>query len=263
MKLKFLFCFIFFGSTLSAQITRFEQSNGTESAPYFEGIKWWENFAKKHSDVSLEKNRSTDIGQPLHLITMTNFPKTITKEAISNKTIILINNAIHPGEPCGVDASVKLAKQFLEDNVLPEKLTVAIIPMYNIGGATNRSCCSRANQFGPEEYGFRGNARTLDLNRDFIKCGSKNARAFVKLFREWDPNVFVDTHTSNGADYQHVMTLITTQTDKLNPALGQFVVDEMRPKLFEGMKGKNYPMVPYMHGIGKTPKEGIMDYLKV
>jgi hypothetical protein len=30
----------------------------------------------------------------------------------------------------------------------------------------NRNSTSRTNQNGPEEYGFRGNARNFDLNRD-------------------------------------------------------------------------------------------------
>ncbi len=179
----------------------------------------------------------------------------------TKETVLLINNAIHPGEPCGVDACVKMARTWLREGKIPDKLTLVIIPMYNIGGGTNRSCCSRANQNGPDEYGFRGNARNLDLNRDFIKMDSKNAFSFVEIFRQWDPNVFVDTHTSNGADYQHVMTLITTQTDKLGH-LGKYVKEEMTPVLYKNMSKSGYDMVPYMHGIGKTPDEGIQDYLE-
>ena len=96
------------------------------------------------------------------------------------------------------------------------------IPQYNVGGASRRNCCTRANQDGPEGYGFRGNAANLDLNRDFIKMDSRNAEAFVALFRAMDPDVFVDTHTSNGADYPYTMTLITTQEDKAGPVWVRF-----------------------------------------
>ena len=97
------------------------------------------------------------------------------------------------------------------------------VPLYNVDGALNRNDTSRVNQDGPEQFGFRGNARHLDLNRDFIKCDSTNARSFNLLFARWDPDVFVDTHTSNGADYQHTMTLIATQPDKLGGTLGAFL----------------------------------------
>ena len=85
------------------------------------------------------------------------------------------------------------------------------IPVYNVDGALSRQDTSRVNQNGPEAFGFRGNARHLDLNRDFIKADSLNARTFAQVFTRWDPDVMVDTHTSNGADYQHVVTLIATQ----------------------------------------------------
>ena len=206
----------------------------------------------------------SDCGKNLHLFVINKsgkFEATQIDRTVQN--VLLINNAIHPGEPCGVDASIKLARELVRNpKKLPDNLVITIVPIYNIGGASNRNCCSRANQNGPEEYGFRGNARNLDLNRDFIKCDSENARAFVGFFRAWNPDVFVDTHTSNGADYQHVMTLITTQTDKLNPVLSEFVVNQMRPHLLQEMEKKKYPVVPYVHTIKKTPDNGIKDYLE-
>jgi hypothetical protein len=201
----------------------------------------------------------TDAGNPLHVFHVSN---KIGPEARKKQVRILINNAIHPGEPCGVDASVKLVKELLRNDKLPDNIWIGIIPMYNISGAKNRSCCSRANQNGPEEYGFRGNAQNLDLNRDFIKADSKNAKSFAQIFDVFDPDIFIDTHTSNGADYQHVMTLITSQTDKMEKGLGDFMKNTFTPHLFEVMNNKGYPLVPYMHMVGKTPETGIFDYLE-
>ena len=70
-----------------------------------------------------------------------------------------------------------------QDSVkIPENVVIATIPVYNIGGALNRNSFSRTNQNGPQAYGFRGNARNYDLNRDFAKADTKNARAFYKIF---------------------------------------------------------------------------------
>ena len=96
---------------------------------------------------------------------------------------------------------------------------------------------------GPESYGFRGNAANLDLNRDFVKMDSRNAEAFVRLMHAVDPDVFVDTHTSNGADYPYTMTLITTQPDKW-PVLGPFLREIMEPDLMQRMKEHGWPTVP-------------------
>lgn len=103
------------------------------------------------------------------------------------------------------------------------------------------------NQNGPLEYGFRGNAQNLDLNRDFTKCDSKEARSFARLFHWLDPDIFIDNHVSDGADYQHTMTLLTTQYDKLGAGLGKWLRDEFEPQLYQGMADKKWDMVPYVN----------------
>lgn len=177
---------------------------------------------------------------------------------------LLITNAIHPGEPDGVDASIAWIRDVLsdpEERRLLEELVVAIVPHYNNDGALVRTSCSRANQNGPEFYGFRGNARNLDLNRDFIKMDSRNAFAFVRLFHAMDPDVYIDTHTTNGADYVYPMTLITTQPDKAGQ-LGWFLRDVADPALYAAMEAAGYPMAPYVSTRGETPESGIIGFLE-
>src|SRR4030095_14193681 len=133
-----------------------------------------------------------------------------------NKRIILINNGIHPGEPDGIDASMLLVRDIVTGKKkLPDNVVLAIIPVYNIGGCLNRSDNYRVDQNGPNAFGFRGNSQNLDLNRDFVKSDSRDARAFATIFHLVDPDVLVDNHVSNGADYQHVMTLLCAQHNKL------------------------------------------------
>ncbi|MCB0684129.1 MAG: hypothetical protein KDC32_24970, partial [Saprospiraceae bacterium] len=135
-----------------------------------------------HEALAVRTYGDTDAGFPLHLAILSidgDFdPVSLRKKG---KRILFINNAIHPGEPCGVDATMMLLQDYLLDPARREALenvVVIAIPFYNIGGGLNRGSFSRANQEGPIEYGFRGNARNLDLNRDFIKCDSRNARTF-------------------------------------------------------------------------------------
>lgn len=61
-----------------------------------------------------------------------------------------------------------------------------------------------------------GNAQNLDLNRDFIKNDSREAKEFARIFQFLNPDILVDNHVSDGADYQHTMTLLTSQHSKLN-----------------------------------------------
>ena len=78
---------------------------------------------------------------------------------------------------------------------VPKNVVVIAIPVYNIGGLLNRNATSRANQNGPEEYGFRGNARNFDLNRDFIKTDTRNTQAFTQIFHYFSP-LFCKTYCS-------------------------------------------------------------------
>ena len=246
--------------------TPFEMSNGKNTATYEQAIDYYKYLDKKHKEIKLLEYGSTDAGKPLHLVVISKekiFNPVKIKE--KNKRIILINNAIHPGEPCGVDASMMLARDVLkkkEFNALLDHVVIIIIPVYNIGGALNRSCCTRANQVGPEEQGFRGNAKNLDLNRDFIKADSKNARTFHQIFQEWQPDIFLDTHTTNGADYQHVMTLISTQKDKLHPILSEYMQASLEPSLYSMMAKDSFPITPYVFSKEEIPDSGLIGFLE-
>ncbi|HEX2534814.1 MAG TPA: hypothetical protein VHK69_13805, partial [Chitinophagaceae bacterium] len=173
------------------------------------------------------------------------------------KTILLINNGIHPGEPDGIDASMLLVRDIVTGGYrLPSSVVLAIIPVYNIGGALNRSMDYRVDQNGPEAFGFRGNSQNLDLNRDFIKADSKEALSFSRLFQRLDPDLFIDNHVSNGADYQHIMTLLTTQHHKLGGPMGRLLHQQMEPSVYERMKVKGYDLIPYVNHSSATPDKG-------
>ena len=214
---------------------------------YEETISWYNHLDKKYKKAKLITYGETDIGKPLHLFVISSDKDfDPTKYRSKGKCMIMINNSIHPGEPCGVDASIKFADDLLRENKIPRNIIIGIIPAYNIGGVLNRNSTTRANQNGPEEYGFRGNARNLDLNRDFIKLDSENAKSITKIFHEWKPDFFIDTHTTNGADYQHIMTLISPHPLNFPPALQSFVKNVLIPSLYSSMDEMNYPMVPYV-----------------
>ena len=210
---------------------------------YNQIIDFYKNLDDQYPNAKLLEYGKADCGFPIHLFVI-DANENFSPDGQDNKAVILINNGIHPGESCGVDASMNLAKNLLESGKIPENVILAIIPIYNIGGALNRNSNSRANQNGPEEYGFRGNAKNLDLNRDFIKVDSKNARAFIRIFREWKPEIFIDTHTSNGADYQYIFTLLSTQKNKLNPVLSSYLTKDLESFIFKQMKEKGFPATP-------------------
>ena len=270
MKKLLIVVFIFSGRFIFCQImtTKFEQTNAKQSPTYSEIIDWWQKLDKQSEYVKLLTMGMTDAGFPLHLVVVSG-DKDFNFESLrkKNKRIILINNGIHPGEPDGIDASMLLVRDLISLTGksgngfrLPSNVVLAIIPVYNIGGCLNRSPNYRIDQNGPAEKGFRGNSQNLDLNRDFIKCDSKEAKAFAEIFHLVDPDVFVDNHVSDGADYQHVMTLLTSQHNKLGGIMGDYLEKEFDPVLYRLMKEKGFDMVPYVNSFGDTPENGWPEY---
>ena len=214
-------------ATAQLKETVFEKSGGKSTATYFEAIEFYQELAESSEFIQIKEMGLTDSGYPLHLVTFDvdqNFD--FKKSYDQGKSIVLVNNGKHPGEPDGIEASMMLLRDLAAEGSKRDQfqdIVLAIIPIYNIGGALNRNSSSRANQNGPDEYGFRGNAQNYDLNRDFIKADTRNAKAFYEIFHTVNPDVFIATHVSNGADYQYAITHLATQHSKAGSEMGPFI----------------------------------------
>lgn len=256
---KLLLHFLF-PLTLMAQqkhLTPYEKGNGNQTATYEETIAYYESLDKNFASIAMQTMGLTDSGEPLHIVTYNpdktfDFPQ-LQKE----KAILLINNGIHPGEPDGIDATMLLFRDLATGKIkLPKNTVIVTIPIYNIGGALNRNSTSRVNQNGPESFGFRGNARNYDLNRDFIKSDTRNARSFAEIFQLVYPDVFIDNHVSNGADYQYTLTYIATHYQKLGGKAGNYFNTEMYPAILKDLQSQKTEPVPYVNIYNKTPENG-------
>jgi hypothetical protein len=252
----------------SEYITPFEKGNGNQTTTWAECIAFYESLAQRFPNIlHFEQIGISDAGVPLHA-GVVSVDGVFDRERIKRegRPVFFNNNGIHPGEPEGVDGCMALVRDFCLE---PARLAALgntvflFVPLYNVDGSLNRNDTSRVNQDGPESFGFRGNSINLDLNRDFIKCDSLNAQAFNKLFAAWDPDVMVDTHTSNGADYTYTMTLIHTQPDKLGSELGGFLRQSMLPVIYQQMDARGWPTCPYVNPIKDSPDDGIADFLEV
>jgi hypothetical protein len=247
--------------------TPFEQGNRNQTATWAQTVAFYEQLAAAYPQVlRFWQIGTSDQGIPMHagVITADGVLNPHTLKA-QGRPVFFNNNGIHPGEPEGIDACMALVRDLCTQAAKRAALgnTVFLfIPLYNVDGSRNRQATSRVNQDGPESFGFRGNALHLDLNRDFIKCDSVAAQVFNRFFTAWDPDVMVDTHTSNGADYSYTMTLIPTQSDKLGGGLGDFLRDTMVPAILEGMTERDWPTCPYVNPIKRTPDDGIEEFLE-
>jgi len=265
MRFLFLLILLFVSNTYAQKFqTVFEKSNGTKTSTYHEVITFYSELSQKYKEISLLEMGETDSGYPLHLVVF-DIDGKINLEDLkkTNKSTILINNGIHPGEPDGIDASMMLLRDIVQKDQLKEKyknLIICVIPVYNIGGSLNRNSHSRVNQNGPKSYGFRGNARNFDLNRDFVKSDTKNAKAFAEIFHWIDPDIFVDNHVSNGADYQYTLTHLFTQHNKLGGELGAFLNQEMMTEIEKDLQNKGLIITPYVNVFNRVPDGGFSQF---
>jgi hypothetical protein len=260
LTLFFLISFVSYSQ--EKYLTPFEKGNGNQSTTYEECIAYYQKLDSAFETISVKEMGKTDSGEPLHIVIFNPDKQFNFSQINKDKAVILVNNGIHPGEPDGIDATMMLLRDLATKKVSVPKNTVLVaIPVYNIGGSLNRNSHSRANQNGPEEYGFRGNSRNYDLNRDFIKTDSKNSKSFQEIFHLVNPDMFIDNHVSNGADYQYTFTCIATQHQRLGGKLGEFYKTEMHPAIVKDLKKKDIESVPYVNIHGDKPDEGFAQFM--
>ena len=241
--------------------TFFEKGNGNTSADYSEIQRYYNLLDADFESIKFKKMGLTDSSEPLHIVVYSSDKNFDFNNLATKKTVILINNGIHAGEPDGIDATMQLFRDMaLKKIKMTDDVVVVAIPVYNIGGCLNRNSTSRVNQNGPEEYGFRGNARNFDLNRDFIKSDTKNTKSFIEIYQLLKPAIFIDNHVSNGADYQYALTYIMSEPKKLGNILGEYLKNEVTAAITQNLKIKNIETTPYVNVDGTTPDSGFKQF---
>lgn len=246
--------------------TVFEKSDGTKTGTYDEVMRFYQKLDSAYPAIKVYKIGLTDSGEPITLVTYNpkNPDRTLESEfsKIPDTYKLLINNGIHPGEPDGIDATMMLLRDAAQGTIkIPSTIWLGAVAVYNIGGAQNRNSTSRTNQNGPESYGFRGNARNYDLNRDFIKADSRNAQSFAQLYHNIDPEMFIDNHVSNGADYQYTLTHLFTQHNKMGGKLGEYIHNSLQPQLEDSLAAKNWDITPYVNVFNQVPETGFSQFM--
>ena len=122
------------------------------------------------------------------------------------RPVVLMQGGIHAGEIDGKDAGFLLLRQLLDGSVaggLLSRVTFVFVPVFNVDGHERFGRWNRPNQTGPEEMGWRTTAQNLNLNRDYVKADAPEMRAMLRLLGEWDPILYADLHVTDGAQFEH------------------------------------------------------------
>ncbi len=175
--------------------------------------------------------------------------KTPEEIRAKGRVIILIESCIHAGEPDGKDASMI----FLRDMIVGKKnidllddVSFLFVPVFNVDGHENFTALNRINQNGPQELGTRNTSQQLNLNRDFLKADAPEMKAWLKMYNYWLPEMFIDVHVTNGADFQYVMTYaIDNMTDNMEHGITAWSRDIYEKQLCERMEKVGFPIFVY------------------
>ncbi len=207
-----------FAQDARALTTASERSDFTQTGRYDEVIALCEAFAAAHPDaVRCETFGTTPEGRPMKLlVATTSGARTPAQARERGLPVLLVQGGIHAGEIDGKDAGFLLLREVLEGKAAPDaldKVVLLFVPVFNVDGHERFGRWNRPNQRGPEEMGWRTTAQNYNLNRDYMKADAPEMQAMLRLVDAWDPVVTMDLHVTNGAKFEHDISI---QVEPLN-----------------------------------------------
>ena len=180
------------------------------------------------------------------------------------RPVVWVQGGIHPGEIEGKDAALMLLRDFAVTGKLPhllDKVVLVYIPVFSVDGHENSSPYHRINQNGPESMGFRGQSQYLNLNRDYVKADAPEMRDWLKLWQHWQPDLLMDIHTTDGADYQYDLTWYLEDAHKLDPAINAWQQDFFVNKVMPAYDKRGHLQSIYLEfQDGRDPRKGIENF---
>ncbi|MDP2303358.1 MAG: M14 family metallopeptidase [Ignavibacteria bacterium] len=262
---------VIFKGTIFSQVisksdweTKFEKSNYLSSPNYEETNNYFKKLETHSPYAKIISIGKSPQGRDINTIIVSKDkyfnPKSAKK---SGKPIVLIICGIHSGEIEGKDAGMLLLREILvtkEKEKYLDNSILLFVPIFSVDGHERSSNYNRINQNGPTEMGWRTTAQNLNLNRDWIKADAPEMQAMLKFFSTWLPDFFVDSHTTNGADYQYTITYGIEKFRTLYPALSNEVMNSFIPFMESRMNEEGYLIAPYVGFKDGVLEKGIVDW---
>jgi murein tripeptide amidase MpaA len=243
--------------------TRAERTGWHETADYDETMRFCKQLEAGSQWVRFVTYGTSGQGRPLPLLIVSR-QRAFTPEAAraTGKPVVLIQNGIHAGEIEGKDACLALVRDMAVLKTRPELLDSAIVlvlPIYSVDAHERRGHYNRLNQNGPDPTGWRATPVGLNLNRDYMKAEAPETRALLaNVYEKWWPELLVDDHTTDGADYQHDVTYAFAHGAGVPLALDHWYEDAFEGRVVPALARMGHLPAPYLSfRKGNDPKSGI------
>jgi murein tripeptide amidase MpaA len=244
-------------------LTRAERTLWKQTSDYDEMMRMCRSFEAGSRWVKLEIIGRSGQGRDIPMIILSK-DRAFTPDAARalGKPVVLIQNGIHAGEIEGKDASGMLLRDIAvlhKYDALLDSLTLLVIPVFSVDAAERRSHWNRINQNGPDEMGWRHTPIGLNLNRDYTKLDAPEMRALIgTVYTRWWPELLVDNHTTDGADYRYDITYATNHGAGVPPSLDRWYADAIEKGMVERLAERGHLVSPYLdYKTGNDPRGGI------
>jgi Zinc carboxypeptidase len=230
-------------SQLGAQVTRAERTDFRETSSYADVMIFLDSLQHRTADIRIGTLAISPEGRPIPYVLAAR-PMVASPAAAhrSRKLIVYLQANIHAGEVEGKEAAQMLLRDLTVGPLRPllDKMILFVVPIYNADGNDHfaEGEKNRPGQNGPPRVGQNTNGQGLNLNRDYVKMEAPETRGSAALLRNWDPDLFIDLHTTNGSYHGYVLTYAPGLNPNRNPA-ADFVRDHLLPAVRERMQRRH------------------------
>jgi murein tripeptide amidase MpaA len=214
-------------------ITPSEKTDFRTTPSYDETMAWLRKLAAAAPELKMISLGKSPEGRDIWMVVASR-DKNFTPDELrkSGKAIVLAQAGIHPGEIDGKDAGLMLLRDMTVRGTkrdLLEHANFLFVPIFNVDGHERSSKFGRVNQRGPEEVGWRTNSKNLNLNRDYAKIDTPEMEAMIRALNQWQPDLYVDIHVTDGADYQYDITFGFNGAGGHSPAIASWLERTFTP----------------------------------
>jgi len=224
-------------------ITPGELSGLTESPTYAETMNWLEKLVADSENLKLVTIGQSEQNRPIQMVIASKDQEfEATKLSTSKKPLIFFQAGIHAGEIDGKDAGMMLLRDISQGRkaALLDDANLLFIPILNVDGHERRSEFGRVNQRGPREMGWRTNAQNLNLNRDYTKLETSGVHAVARVINEFDPDLYIDIHVTDGADYQYDITYGFVESGGYSPEISKWLKTNFKPEVDQALQDQGH-----------------------
>lgn len=229
--------------TLLAQQSRPERTNWTETSAYTDVITFLDSLRLRGADIQVGELGRSPEGKSIPYVLasrpLVTDPATAHR---SGKPVVWLQANIHAGEVEGKEAAQMLLRDLTLGALRPllDSVILVVVPIYNSDGNDRWAAgeLNRPGQNGPAVVGMRANGQGLDLNRDYVKSEAPETRGAAALMAAWDPDVFIDLHTTNGSYHGYLLTW-SPGLNPNSPAANDWVRDRILPELRTRMRARH------------------------